>query len=494
MMHKTPALALLALLAGGATTLSFAPFGWYPLAILGPALLFRLWHGASTRQGLLYGWCFGLGLFGTGVHWVYASISVYGNLGVPLAVLITLLFVLILSLYPAALGFLLARFGGGGRVRSFLVLYPAAWLLCEWIRGWLFGGFPWLQPGYSQIDAPLAGLAPLGGVYLVTLGVLLSAGLVALASQEKRYRFPAVLGLFLLWAGSWLLQMVEWSRPAGPGMEVALLQGNISQLMHWDAEHLQKTLDIYSGMTRTAAGADLVVWPENALPLFRDSLPGGYLEQLSALAGGAALLIGMPVEDESGKYYNAVVNPRGGEYRKKHLVPFGEFIPWQAVTGNLLDLLQVPMSNFSAGPADQPLLRVRGWPLGVSICFEDVFGEEVIEALPAAAWLLNLSNDSWFGTTIAPHQHLQIARMRALESGRYLLRATNTGISAAINHRGKVEAQSGLFETSLLRVTAEPRQGATPYVVTGNSVLLLVMGVMLVAGLAPTFGKSGVAG
>ncbi len=466
---------VVALAAGALAPLAYAPFGWYPVTVLSVALLFVSWEGLSATQALRRGWWFGLGMFGAGVCWVYISIHEFGGAPAPLALLITAGLIVYLALYPGLVGYLATRFfPSPDGVRTLLVL-PAAWVLLEWVRGWFLTGFPWLALGYSQSDAPLAGLAPLLGVYGVGAAVAWSAALLVWTVRGRdRQRAYALLGVLVLWGGAALLQHdVDWTRPTGKPVRAVLLQGNISQAVKWELDQRVPTLERYLDLTREHWNADLIVWPETAIPVFYHQVADKFVARLEQLARehGTDLLVGIPVLDrDRWNYYNAMMSlgRERGFYYKRHLVPFGEYLPLRKTLGGVLEFMNIPMSDFSSGGADQPLLRVAGYPVGISICFEAAFGEEIIRELPQAAFLVNVSNDAWFGNSLAPHQHLQIARMRALETGRYLLRATNTGISAIIDDRGRVVTRSAQFTVAALTGKVQPRAGATPYVRFGN--------------------------
>lgn len=478
-----------ALAAGALVPLGFAPFGWFPLPLLGIALALLSWLAVPPRRGFWRGWLFGLGQFGFGVGWVHISIHQFGGNSLPTALAITFGLVAFLALYPALLATLLAWLWQRDRVLWRVVLaLPAAWLVLEWLRGWLLTGFPWLTLGVSQIDAPLAALAPLGGSLAVGFAAALSAGLLwALAAAvNSSGRLLALLLLTVLWGGLWGWGGRDWTEPAGTPFRASLVQGNIAQTRKWLPEELGTTLDLYRQLTESTWASRLVVWPETAVPVFYEEVADGYLDELQQAARrhGTDLLLGIPYRDRaSDRYYNAMLGLTAGEhafYFKRHLVPFGEFLPLRNLLGEALRFLHVPMADFSRGPVEQPPLRLAGQPIGITICYEDVFSAEVRRALPQATLLVNVSNDAWFGDSIAPHQHLQIARMRALEVGRTLLRGTNTGISAIIGPRGEVRAQSPQFQVDVLHGMVEPRRGATPYVRFGDGP---VVGLALLLGL-----------
>ncbi len=492
--HRHPVLA--ALVLGAATVGGFAPFYLFPLPVLALAGLCWLWSRAgSPRDAALSGFAFGLGLFGAGASWIYVSLHDFGAMPAPLAGTATFLFCALLALFPAAVGWLQARVPLAPYSR-FALLAPALWALSDWSRAWVLTGFPWLAAGYSQVPgSPLAGFAPLLGVFGVSLAVALSAGLLLLA-LDRRLPCPAgcrasprawpALGLLAaLWFAGFALKQAEWTEPAGAPIKVSLLQGNVEQDLKWRPERALATLETYLRLAREAEGR-LVILPETALPLFRHELPPEYLDALArrAKAAGGDLLAGMPELVGPKEYYNSMVSfgaSPGQAYRKHHLVPFGEFVPLRPLFGWVMDWLQIPLGDFSRGPALQAPLAVAGEKVAVNICYEDVFGEEIIRQLPEATLLANVSNDAWFGRSLGPQQHLQIAQARALETGRYLLRATNTGVTAVIDPRGRVLARAPEFATTRLEAEVRGYGGATPYVRWGNWAVVLLCAAMVLA-------------
>ncbi len=509
---------LLALIAGALLPLAFAPLSVFPIAVLSPALLFLLWLDATPRRALWRGLLFGLGQFGVGVSWVYVAIHDFGHSGIPLALFLTALFVGTLALFPAVLGYLAARFMRGPEWLRLALLFPAAWMLGEWLRGWILTGFPWLNLGYSQIDAPLRGFAPLVGVYGVTLAVAVSAGLLATlvfsglrirvggstasaSIQRRKPRSPtasrfalppsmagvAFTGLVALWVTGALLTRVDWTEASGAPFRVSLVQGNIPQDSKWQPELVQHTLDLYADLTRQHWDSRLILWPEAAVPVFHHEVAGDYLPGLAreARAHGTDIVLGIPVrEPHTRHYYNSLLalSDMPGFYHKRHLVPFGDYLPLEDFLRGLIRFFDLPMSGFSAGPDRQPLLEAAGQKIASAICYEDTFGEELITALPEAALLVNATNNAWYGNSFAPHQHLEMSRLRALETGRYMLRVTTNGVSAIIDERGKIRGRSPQFETHVLSGEAVPRRGATPYARAGNLPVILLSLGMLVAG------------
>ncbi len=469
---------LLALGLGAVSVFGFAPFYLFPLPILTLASLLHLARDAAPGRGFGLGYAHGLGWYLSGVSWVYVSMHTIGGMPPPVAVLAVLAFAAYLALFPAlALGLAL-RLPLGQRARWLLAL-PALWVMADWLRGWLFTGFPWQAVGYAQAPtSPLAGYAPVLGLHGVSAAAVFTA-----AALMLRRPLPWALAA-AVWLGGWGLAHVPWTRPVGEPVTVSLLQGNIPQALKFEPERLADTLATYRRLALESP-ARLIVLPETALPIFLDTAPPDFLGALAAHARGHGgdLLLGAP-EREDGRYYNSVVSLGSSPfqtYRKVHLVPFGEFVPpgfrW------FLDLMHIPLGDFARGRPDQPPMAVAGERVAVNICYEDVFGDELIHALPAATLMVNVSNDAWFGASFAPWQHLQISQMRALETGRWWLRANNTGITAILDERGHVRQHLPPFTTGALHGTAQGHAGLTPYARWGNAAVL----ILAAAGLTATF-------
>jgi apolipoprotein N-acyltransferase len=476
----------IAFFSGALAVLGYAPFGIFPLPILALAVLFWLWGRAERpAQAAWLGFSFGMGLFCFGIGWIYVALHIYGYMHPVLAALATALFAAVNATLPALAGYVQARFKASTNVRI-LLLMPAIWTLAEWLRGLLFTGFPWLAVGYAQApDSPLAGYAPLLGVYGVSLLVAVSAALLLVLWRARwsRQGQIAVAALLVLWAGGALLRTVAWTQPQGEPLKVSLLQGNIAQDEKFDEDKLITTLETYR---RLAQGSDarLIVLPETALPLLRDNVPESYHAILRdhVRRNGGDILIGA-FEKENGRYYNSVYSLGSSEsqhYRKDHLVPFGEFIPLRSVFGWLInEVLQIPMGDQASGGAHQPPLDVAGQIVAVNICYEDAFGEEIIRALPEATLLANVTNDAWYGESHAAMQHNQLSQMRALETGRMMLRATNTGVTSVIGVDGRVRAMLPQHEEGVLTAEVRGYVGSTPYVRWGNAGMLVLAGLML---------------
>jgi apolipoprotein N-acyltransferase len=454
---------VIAFLAGAATVLAFAPVGFQPLTIVTFAFLAHRWAEAAPRQCFITGFWFGLGFFLAGVSWVYVSMSEFGGMPAPLAAFTTAFFCAFLALFPATAGWLQARIPAPLPVRACL-LAPAAWTVFEWLRGVIFTGFPWIAVGYASAGWPLQGYAPLGGVYAITFLTLSLAGMAWLIFRRVRARFALVAFLVVLGAGE-ALRHIEWTAPEGPPVETSLLQGNVAQEMKFRPERYAKILETYARLAE-GSKAKLIVLPETAVPNWLDQVDPGYIAGLLAVArrNGGDLLLGVAYREPPRGYYNSVVSLGTAPsqiYHKHHLVPFGEFVPpgfnWA------MSRLAIPMSNFSRGPLAPAPLEVAGQRVAVNICYEDVFGDEIAAALPAATLLVNVSNVAWFGDSLAPAQHLQMARLRAVETGRMHLTATNTGITAAIDRDGRVLARLPQYKEDRLEVRAQGYTGMTPY-------------------------------
>ena len=494
-MTTARALALaMAAVAGVATVVGFAPFGVAHLPILTLSLLFALWNGASSpRAAAETGFAFGLGLFGAGVSWVYIALETFGGMPTAIAIIATAAMVAYLALWPAIAGYVAVRFTQERSVAR-IVAATALWTLCEWLRGFLFTGMPWLSVGYAELPGSLlAGYAPVGGVFLVSLTVAVIAAMIALIYDAvvlgQRQRTVAAIAVCVaLYLGGGALSRFEWTRPDGEPLAVSLVQGNVLQEVKFDPDFREQTFDIYARLVDQSRGR-LIVLPESAYPMFSDEVPDRVLLHLVRTAGarGGDLLLGLFTAEaplpgsEEPRYFNTVVTLGSGElqlYRKRHLVPFGEMIPGKAVLGWLIrSVLAIPLADQTPGAATQPPLSVAGTRVAVNICYEDAFGSELIEGARSARILVNVTNDAWYGHSIAAWQHNQISAMRALELGRPMLRATNTGITSAISPDGRVIAFLPWFTPGVLEVTVQGRTGATPYQKAGD---WLALGLALI--------------
>jgi len=514
---------LVALIAGAANTLSFAPTphgGWLEVAIFA---FFFAWLTRTTgwKSAALTGGAFGFGNFVTGVWWLYVSMHDYGGMAPPLAAAALVLFSLYLAVYPALAAGVWSFCAGHAQNGALddkpfspmwhgAFAFASAWAVSEWLRGYVFTGFPWLASGYSQVDGPLAGFAPVTGVYGVGWMLALVAALIVQAvvrvrepaelrkgaTRVARVAPAAVVSVALIAAGM-LLPLATWTVPANAPLKVRLLQGNVKQEMKFEQAGMVAAINEYQQMI-TAKPADLIVTPETAIPVLIQELPVPFATAVRNFVDstGTSILFGaiggtITPEGRLVDYTNSTfgITPGSHElyrYDKHHLVPFGEFVPWGFRW--FVNLMNIPLGDFSRGaPVQKPFL-VHNQPVSVDICYEDIFGEEIARSIresdTPAGVLVNSTNLAWFGDTIALDQHLQIARMRSLETGRPMLRATNTGTTAAIDARGNVIARLAPFTVGSIDVTVQGTSGNTPYVTSGNNTVLAVSLFLLAFGFA----------
>ncbi len=476
-----------ALLAGLLFTLAFAPFEQSYLAIAALTVLFYTWQGAAAKRAAIRGYLFGLALYGLGVSWVYVSIHDFGGANILVASLLTLLFCGFWALFPSLAGYLVGKLS---RRRLGGWIYPAIpciWILLEYLRGeWIFNGFPWLLTGYSQLDTPLAGYVPVLGSYGAGFIAALTAAIVLLLVDcRKLLSILAASVVLCLWLTGWLLQGITWTHSIGDAISVAMIQGNISQKNKWLPAYRDRILQTYQQLTERHWQAQIIIWPETAVPAFYDQVSENFLRPLAEKAKqhDTDLIISVPVRGhDKNEYFNAVLTlgKSKGIYQKVHLLPFGEYLPLQPLSGFLLQTLEIPLGSFTAGSREQPLLNAAGYPFITTICYEDAFSTAGAGNIAEAAYLLNVTNDAWFGDSFEPHQHMQIARMRAMEAGRYLLRTTNSGVTAVVAPNGQILSQAPLFVTSVLSSTFYPMGGTTPFVFFGDWPIILLCSLFLV--------------
>ncbi len=455
---------------GAATVFSFAPLEIPGLMFAALAVLFYAWRRAgSARQAGGYGFAFGLGYFCANVHWVYISMHQFGGMPAPLAMLCVLAFAAYLALFPALAGWLSRRLPCPERWRLPLLM-PTGFILSEVLRGSLFTGFPWASVGSSQVSL-LAGWWPVLGAYGV--GFLLAL-VSALLVWRWRMGLLALVGIWLAGLG---LSLIAWTQPIGT-LAVSLAQGGIPQSERWDMRLYQQTLQRYFQLTEQARG-ELILLPEAAVPTLLADTPPEYLEAVRASADqrSAHLVTGFITGDMQ-QYFNSVMTLTGERqtYSKHHLVPFGEFVPAQWLFGWMYDFMQMPMSGFTRGDKLQPALQLGSTRLGANICYEDIFGHELSRNARGATLLANVSNMAWFDGSWAADQHLQMSRARALENGRWMIRATNTGATAIVDHRGRIVARLPERSPGVLEGVVENRTGVTPYMRWGDR---LILGMLL---------------
>ncbi len=452
-----------ALVAGALLPVAFAPFELYWIAPISLALLFSIWQKCGDlRSAATVGFLFGIGQFGVGVSWVQVSIQQFGGVNLPISILLTLIFVAFMALFIALQG------GAIFFLKRYALAPPLLWVLFEWIRSTIFGGFPWMLLGHTAPGTFYRGLAPLVGALGVSLFIALIALLIVQFIRRPERRITTLLLAAILLLSGWGSGLMQWVEPSGGALSVALVQGNIEQSEKWLPQNRQRTMDLYRLATERAEEARLVLWPETAIPAFRHQVEESFFRPLvGQLEGeGRSLLTGVPLREvDGGGYLNGLVmmGAEQGEYHKRHLVPFGEYLPLRELLGPVLDFIQIPLSDFSQGADVQTVLIVDGHPLSTTICYEIAYPELTFSQLPAAELLVTVSNDGWFGDSLAPYQHLQIAQMRALESARPLLRATNTGITAVIDADGEIIKQIPRSRLGILEATIQPMKGETPY-------------------------------
>ncbi|HCP31629.1 MAG TPA: apolipoprotein N-acyltransferase, partial [Pseudomonas sp.] len=366
--------------------------------------------------------------------------------------------------------------------------FAALWVAQEAFRGWFLTGFPWLYAGYSQLDGPLAGLAPLGGVWLVSFALALTAALLCnLNRLRARPGFLAIACVLLLtpWAVGLALKGHAWTTPAGEPLKVAAIQGNVEQDVKWDPAHIDAQLALYRDLSFSSKPADLLIWPETAVPVLKDQAQG-YIDVMGRFAAErhSALITGVPVREvvhRQRRYFNGItVTGEGdGTYLKQKLVPFGEYVPLQDMLRGLIEFFNLPMSDFARGPEDQPLLQAKGYQIAPYICYEVVYPEFAAGLAARSDLLLTISNDTWFGTSIGPLQHLQMAQMRALEAGRWMIRATNNGVTALIDPFGRITTQVPQFQQAVMYGEVVPMQQLTPYLQWRSWPLAILCGLLL---------------
>ncbi len=494
---------LIALFAGTILPLAFAPFYWYWIAIISPAILLASLSKQTPSRALWRGFLYGLGQFGVGVSWVYVSIHEYGNTIAPVAVLFTFVFVAFLALFPAMQCYLVNRFYNTNRAAKYFIAFPATWMLIEWVRSWILTGFPWLLIAYSQTNSPLRGFIPILGAYGTGFLLLLLSGTLFFIAENswrwlryKNYHINyksvtqssiSLIIIIVLFVAGIRLATISWTQDDGKAVTVTMIQGDIPQDLKWSESHIKPTIKLYNKLTSAHWDSDIIIWPEAALPV---PLPQAqaFVDELSKTAKrhNTAVVMGLPVQVPNRfSYYNGIIaiGKGQGHYYKKHLVPFGEYLPFDRYLRGLIGFFDIPMSNMASGPNKQSDLIANGIKIAPFICYEIAYAHDLLTELPAAQIMVTVSNDTWFGDSFAPTQHLQIGQFRAIQGGRQLAYATNNGITALIGANGKIINRIPQFKIATLTVQMQPMAGSTPWLYIGNRPIILGLFILLGIGL-----------
>ena len=527
---------VIAIFLGALIPLSMAPFNWWPLGILSIAGFSVLLCGQQlpksytntehTKKLFFRSLCYGLGIYAVGASWIFVSIHEYGGASVALSLLLIIPFIIFLALLLAVPVSVFAKVLRAAPTATsttssvnnpiflgitMLLVFPSLWTLGEWFRGWVFSGFPWLYLGYAHTDTWLSGWAPITGALGISwitafcgalLGLYIRFGLLITSGKDARnekiiagLKVPAItlsggtLVAILFWLGGTYFQHVTWTKPTGKPLSIGLVQPALPLSIKWDPHKLPEIFHQYRTDTEKLLKNDLVIWPESAIPRFHHEVTG-YLDPIVSEANdtNTALITGIPTAENTpndgrdntdsffSSYYNSVIGlgNASGTYHKQHLVPFGEYVPFEKWLRGTIAFFDLPMSAFKSGPEKQQPITAKGAIIGTAICYEIAYSELVRKSALKANLLLTLSNDTWFGKSIGPKQHFQIARMRAIENRKPLIRATNDGISALITADGKVSATIPSYRRDILEGTLEPRDGITPFGQYGSNPILLI--------------------
>ena len=476
-----------ALLAGVIFPLGLAPFDFWPAIPLSTGLLYAALNRSQRTQYGRCGYAYGAGFFFTGVSWVYVSIHVYGNTSVWLSAALTGLFCGGLALLFAAQATAFGRLAST-HVTWRITQFASLWVLFEWLRSWLLTGFPWGYAGYGSLDSPLAGWIPVVGVFgtswlLVAIGCCFAE---ALDAPRRNIRWATAVAFTGIIAISGLsLQRVEWTSSKGTPIAVAVVQPNVPLREKWNPRYRSQILsDFRERSAQLAQAHTLVVWPESALPAYQDRVTD-VLERVDSQLAllDSTLVTGIPTRDATGRYNSIIALGAGsGTYHKQKLVPFGEYVPLERWLRGVIDFFDLPMSQFVTGPEIQGPLVAGDLTIAPFICYEIVYPDFVQRHAADADVLITISNDTWFGRSIGPWQHFQMARFRAAELGRDLIRGTNDGVSALITADGAISVTAPQFSESVITGSIQPRSGHTPFGTTGSLPIWVFALITLVLG------------
>jgi len=466
---------------GGLSVLAFSPFNLWWMAIVSLSLAYLVFYHNQFKHGFLMGFAYGAGMFGFGVWWVFYSLHDVGGASTISAFAMTCVSVVVLSLFPGMAFYFASKLLKSSSVNFFSVfVFAALWVLFEWTRSWILTGFPWLLFGHALVDSFLGGVIPILGTYggsALIVVIALTISYILIGACENYLKKSIVL--FIVIGLVSLANLIQWTQPdAEKTLNVAAIQGNVSFEMKWDESQRNDIYSLYLKYTRQHYDKDIIVWPETAIPTYyfelKDNLIAGIEEEL--VANNVELITGIFTYDkQQQKIFNSLVTlgKQNQFYNKQRLVPFGEFLPFRWIFDFFRDEVSIPMPDLSSGQGSS-ILMLKGVPVGVSICYESAFADQILDSLPGAELLINVTNDAWFGDSLAPHQHLQIARTRVLETGRYMIRAANTGISAIIEPTGKVLARSGQYVEQTVNAKVYPMKGITPFILWGNYLVILI--------------------
>lgn len=477
--------ALLAALGGALVTLSLAPIHFWLLVFVSPALLYYTLKETTAKQASILGWCYGAGLYGSGASWVFVSIHTFGDTPFLLSVLMTAAFAAALALIFALQAWAYRRWFNQPRYTA--LAFIGLWVVFEWLRSWVFTGFPWLYLGYALTESPFRSWAPIGGVWLLSLGILtISIGMLEIVNaRSKRTRFNWAIPITLFCLAPFLT--TEWTTK-GDNLKVDIVQANIPQHLKWDRSYLPEILGTYTRMTETQTDAPIIIWPETAISTYLSSAMPYLVTLFDQLENENRMLIsGYPAIEldethpEGFRVHNSlgIMTNGFGIYHKQRLVPFGEYVPFERQIRGLISFFDLPMSGFSLPEHPQSRLLAKDTRIAAAICYEIAYPELVRSLSADSDWILTLSNDTWFSHSLAPAQHLQIAQMRALENGRWVVRSTNNGLTALINPLGEITNQAPAYQKAVLKGEIEERSGVTPYQQTGVLPVLLISFVLM---------------